>query len=498
MLDLGLPHQRYVNGVPTPFAVYRPSNVFGGGAIVADAQALGVAHYSALGVLQARQHELETRESVLIAAAEGAANPEAVLEALANSADERQVIGRELGELKAQIAGEVERRDRETKAPAAAMSEDEAVSKAVEAADKAEAAAPKPFKTLGQQLSAVHAAAIAKQNGGQIDPRLTAIQEFQRTQAAIHGASETVGADGGFLVQTDFNNELLGEIIAAGNLASLTTPREIGANSNSVKFNVFKESSRATGSRYGGVRAYWLAEGGTKTASRPKMDQVEITLQKMAAMYVATDELLADTTALESFVRPAFVEEMAFTLDDALYRGTGAGMPLGILNSDALVTVSKETGQAADTVVLENIDKMLVRILPGSFTKSTWYINQELFPQLWNLAQVIGVGGVPAFIPPGGAGASPYGTLRGRPVVPIEYASAPGDLGDILLADWKQYVLIRKGGIQQASSIHVYFDTDETAFRWVLRVNGRPWRSWSVTPYKGSGTLSPFVTLQAR
>jgi HK97 family phage major capsid protein len=362
-----------------------------------------------------------------------------------------------------------------------------------------EAAAPKPFETLGDQLQAVHAAAIARQNGGSIHPGLRAIQDFQaKTKGAIHGGSETVGSDGGFLVQTDFNNELLGEIISGGTLASRTRQINIGAGKNGVKFNVFDETSRATGSRYGGVRAYWLAEGGQKTASRPKLRQIEILLQKMAAMYVATDELLEDTTALESVVRPAFIEEMAFTLDDALWRGTGAGMPLGILNADVLVTVSKETGQAADTVILENVDKMLVRMLPGSVGKASWYINQEVWPQLFNLQQVIGVGGVPAFIAPGTAGASPFGNLRGRPVEVIEQASAIGDLGDIVLADWSQYALIRKGGIKSDSSIHVYFDTDETAFRWVLRVNGRPWRHSSITPYKGSSTLSPFIALQAR
>lgn len=493
-----IPHERYAGRVPSPFAVYQPVRIFGSDIGTLAAETFGVGMYSALGVLQARDETLKTRENALVAAAESAEDPAKVLETLAASADERQVIGREREQLAMQMSGEVARRDREKNAPAASVSEEELIATAAAAADKVEAAAPKPFKTLGDQLSAVHAAAIAKQNGGQVDPRLLAIQDYQRVQAAAHGASELVGSDGGFMVQTDFNNELLGEIIAAGSLASLATPREIGPNSNSVKFNVFKETSRATGSRYGGVRAYWLAEAGQKTASRPKMDQIEIVLQKMAAMYVATDELLGDTTALESFVRPAFVEEMAFTLDDSMVRGTGAGMPLGILNSDALVTVSKETGQAADTILLENVDKMFVRMLPGSLTKASWYINQELYPQLFGLAMVIGTGGVPVFMPPGGVGASPFGNLRGRPVVPIEYASAPGDLGDIILADWTQYILIRKGGIVQAASIHVYFDTDETAFRWVLRINGRPWRSWSVTPYKGSGTLSPFVTLQAR
>lgn len=485
--------QRYVGSVPVPFAVYRPPNALG---LPVDASGIGIGHYSALAVLQARDEQLKTRESTLVAAAESAPDSDKALEALAASADERQVIGTEREQLALQIAGEIRRRDRETRAPSAAVTENELVEATAAAAAKADAEAPKPFATLGDQLQAVHAAATRR--GSPVHPGLLAIEDFQRTQAAAHGASENVGSDGGFLVQTDINNELLGEIIAAGQLASLATSREIGAGRNAVKFNVFDETSRATGSRYGGVRAYWTAEAGQKQASRPKMRQIEIALQKLAAMYVATDELLEDSTALESFVRPAFIEEMSFVVDDSMIRGTGAGMPLGILNADALVTVSKETGQAADTIVLENIDNMFVRILPGSLANASWYINQELYPQLFQLSMVIGTGGVPIFLPPGGAGASPFGNLRGRPVVPIEYASAPGDLGDIFLADWKQYVLVRKGGIRQDSSIHVYFDTDETAFRWVLRINGRPWRHSSLTPYKGSGTLSPFVTLQAR
>jgi HK97 family phage major capsid protein len=494
----GLPLEQYAGGAPTPIAVYRPGNIFGGGAVVADAQSFGVAHFRALAVLENRDTQLKAREQALIAAAETLTDPDAILEALNASAEERMAIGKEREQLAAQIAGEARRRDLDAHAPTLEVDEEELAAKAVEEKAKADAAAPKPFASLGEQLAAVHAAAIAKQNGGSIHPGLRAIQDYQRTQAAAHGATETVGSDGGFLVQTDLNNELLGDIIQAGQLASLARPIEVGPNSNGVKFNVFDETSRATGSRYGGVRAYWIAEAGQKTASRPKLRQIEIILQKMAAMYVATDELLGDTTALESVVRPAFIEEMAFVLDDAMIRGTGAGMPLGILNADVLVTVSKETNQPADTVILENVDKMLVRILPGSVAKASWYINQEIWPQLFNLQQVIGLGGVPAFIAPGQAGASPFGTLRGRPVQVIEQGSAIGDLGDIILADWSQYAIVRKGGIQSASSIHVYFDTDETAFRWVMRVNGRPWRHSSVTPYKGSGTLSPFVALQAR
>lgn len=350
--------------------------------------------------------------------------------------------------------------------------------------------APKPFASLGEQLAAVAKAALHPHAA--VDPRLGKIN------AAAAGANELVGSEGGFLVQSDFQADLLTLVHDTGLLAGKAKRRSIGANANGAKFNVIDESSRANGSRYGGVRAYWTAEAGQMTATKPKYHQEELTLQKLTGLYIATDEELADVTALESFSTAAFAEEFGFKIDDAMVRGTGAGMPLGVLNAPSLVTVSKETGQIAATFIAENAYKMFARLWAPSLPNATWYINQALYPQLFQLVQVIGTGGVPLFIPPGGIGASPFGNLLGRPVQPIEQASAPGDVGDIFLADYGQYVLIEKGGIQSASSIHVYFDTDQTAFRWTLRTNGRPWRKTALTPFKGADTLSSFVALQAR
>lgn len=474
-----------------PFAVYRPANAFGASGI--PAQSLGVAHYSALDVMQSRFDANQARVDALVAVAEGAGSPEAVLEALNGSAQERESLIAENRSLTPQITSERERREAARTAPAIAVDEIALAAQASSAA--AEPQAPTPFRTLGEQLQAV--AAFGKGSGRAPDPRLAAIMDFQHSQA-ITGGSELVGSDGGFLVQTDFSTGLMDAVFNEAVLADLADTREVGPNSNGIKFNMIDETSRATGSRSGGVRVYWLAEGAQKTASRPKIAQQELYLQKAAGLYVATDELLADSTALESFVRPAFVSEFAFEVDDKMVRGSGAGQPLGILNADSLVSVTKEAAQAAATVVYENVISMFSRLHPRSLTKASWFINQEVYPQLWSMTQVIGTGGVPVFLPPGGVGSAPGGTLLGRPIVPIEYASALGTVGDIILADWSQYVLLRKGGIAQASSIHVYFDTDETAFRWVLRINGRPWRKSVITPYKGSLTTSPFVVLQTR
>jgi HK97 family phage major capsid protein len=226
---------------------------------------------------------------------------------------------------------------------------------------------------------------------------------------------------------------------------------------------------------------------------------MELKLKKLMAIGYATDELLADASALESVMTSAFVEELTFKVEDAIINGTGAGQPLGILNSGALVTVTPESGQAAATLRTENILNMWARTPIRSRRSLIWICNQDIEPQLWQLTD-LDTATVQMYTLPGqNGGSSPYGLLMGRPVLPIEYSATLGTVGDLMLIDPMQYVMIDKNGVQQASSLHVRFLQDEMTFRFTLRVDGQPvWRS-PVTPYKGTGnTLSPFVALGTR
>ena len=102
------------------------------------------------------------------------------------------------------------------------------------------------------------------------------------------------------------------------------------------------------------------------------------------------------------------------------------------------------------------------------------------------------------FMLPGSLPDSPSGALMGRPVVETEFNATLGDEGDIVLADMRQYAMIDRD-VEAASSIHLQFLTDETAFRFVYRCDGQPKNTVPMTPYKGgANTLSPFVTLEAR
>jgi len=355
--------------------------------------------------------------------------------------------------------------------------------------DETDKKAAKPFTSFGEQLVAV---ARAANNPRFMDERLAA-------QKAILGHNEQQPSEGGFLVQQDFSTELLRVTHETGIVSKLCRNIPISRNSNGIVINGVDETSRVNGSRWGGIRVYWEAEADTKTASKPKFRRLEFKLRKLIGLCYATDEMLEDSNTLEGIIREGFAEEMSFVLDDAIVRGPGGGMPLGWLNSPALVTVSKEAGpQNAATVVMANLTKMWSRMPARNRLRAYWFINQDIEPQLNALSLTVGNNSYPVYMPPGGLSGSQYSTLFGRPVIPIEQASTLGTVGDIMLVDPTQYGIIDKGGIQSATSIHVRFVNDETTFRFVLRVDGRPMWHAAMTPAQGTATKSPFVVLETR
>ncbi|UCD59035.1 MAG: phage major capsid protein, partial [Candidatus Hydrogenedentota bacterium] len=127
-----------------------------------------------------------------------------------------------------------------------------------------------------------------------------------------------------------------------------------------------------------------------------------------------------------------------------------------------------------------------------------WLVDQSVEPQLYTMSLTVGTGGSPVYLPAGGASASPFASLFGRPVIPIEYGAALGTSGDIMLVDLSQYTVIDKGAIEIASSIHVRFLYDEQAFRFVWRLDGQPQWNSALTPKSGGDTLSAYITLAGR
>lgn len=348
------------------------------------------------------------------------------------------------------------------------------------------------WDSFGEQMQAVYA---AYQPNGKVDKRLVRAK-------AILGSNELVGAEAGFLVLPEYSNEILKVAHDVGIVAK--DCRHLKIKGNRIIINAVNETSRATGSRWGGIQVYWVAEGGSVTAKKPDFRQVDLKLNKLMGVNYATEEVLADQSALQGITTQGFGEEFAFMIDDAIINGTGAGMPLGVLNCNAIQSKAIESSQDDYTVVAENIDGMYNLMPAKNRIKAKWYIIQDVEPQLNKMGYKMGTAAIPVFTSPaiiggGGIVGSPNGRLKNRDIQIIEQCQALGTVGDILFLDLSQYLIIEKaGGMKAAASMHVAFLTDQQCFRFTYRLDGQPLWQAGITSFKGSVTRSPFVSLAER
>jgi HK97 family phage major capsid protein len=314
---------------------------------------------------------------------------------------------------------------------------------------------------------------------------------------AVSGMSEGVDSDGGFLVPAEFRATLLERTYTTGQVASRCF--QLPMSTNAIEIPYVDETSRASGSRGGSLQVYRKAEAAQYSTEKAAFGLLALKAKKLTAMAHLTEELIQDNViAVEAIMTRLLSQELAYEIDDELINGIGGMQMTGILNTPCVVQVTKETGQAATTIVYANVTKMWSRLWSGSRGNSVWFIAQDALPQLYALTIDVGTGGAPAYLPANGLSGSPYGTLFGRPVIELEQCQTLGTVGDIYLADMSQYVYATKGGIKAATSVHLRFDYDEVALKLTMRNDGAAWWRSALTPANGSSTVSPFIKLATR
>ncbi|HUQ68749.1 MAG TPA: phage major capsid protein, partial [Planctomycetaceae bacterium] len=356
------------------------------------------------------------------------------------------------------------------------------------------------FRTLGEMAIAVRKASIPG-GGAWIDPRLDQLNQSS-SLAPTTFANEGSGAEGGFAVPADFRTAIMEKVLGEASLLSRTDQITVSGNTLTIP----KDNGTPWGTT--GIRAYWGNEGGLKTQSRPAFDSMTLRLHKVYSLVPVTDELAEDAPAMDSYLRRKAPEAIDFAINLAIVQGSGSNQPLGILNSPATVSVAKETSQLADTIVANNIIKMWSRMYAPNRANAVWLVSQDIETQLYTMAlpgkdntgASIAGWGSHVFMPAGGLSGNPYSTLFGRPVIPTQACNELGDKGDIILWDPTSYLTALKSGANPKVdvSIHLWFDYDVTAYRFVLRMTGQPWWGEAITPRDGTNTLSPMVTLDER
>jgi HK97 family phage major capsid protein len=367
---------------------------------------------------------------------------------------------------------------------------------------------PRTAPSIGQQRNSLY---NPRAMGAQIDREFKDSADFfkaiwhhtdrdaslQQKLARVRNTfSSSVPSEGGFLIPETLRAELLRVSLET----AIIRPRArvIPMETLRVPFPCIDSTSNAS-SVYGGITCYWTEEGGTLSDKTPQFGRVVLEAKKLTAYTEAPNEMIADSiSSFQTFIDQMYPEAMGFYEDDAYINGTGVGEPLGILNTAnrGLLSVTKETGQLADTIVWENIIKMFSRMLPSSLNRAVWLASIDTLPQLATMAVNVGVGGSAIWLNNGVSG--PPASILGRPVIFTEKCPVVGDAGDIAFIDPAFYLIGDRQAMSATSSPHFKFSTDVTAFKIIQRVDGQPWLRGAITPKNGGNSLSPYVQIEAR
>lgn len=309
------------------------------------------------------------------------------------------------------------------------------------------------------------------------------------------------GPSAGFLVPTDLSLALMQLTLSQEAVRPYATvlPMPHG----SLNLPRFAARNRSGGD-VAGVMANAVGEGVDLPLSKPKVETLTLVARKLAATVAVTRELVDDAgPAFSRLLMQNMAAAISAAVDDALLMGTGSGQALGILNSPALVTVAKESGQANGTLVPENLAKMLSRLDPASHARGRWLMHPSVAVQLHLLQLKVKNAAANDFV---GGSALPWyqigpdgkATLLGLPVTTTDRLPPLGSKGDIILIDPTSYVIGVTHELRLEASDQALFGSDEILFRATCRLDGAPIPAGPTTPRRGSDTLSPFVTLAER
>ena len=317
----------------------------------------------------------------------------------------------------------------------------------------------------------------------------------QRLRHLAVGSDEARGNSdpaGGFLVPEGFSPDVLKITPEDDPIGGLTTKMPMERPIVKIPSRADKNHSSSVS---GGLTVTRRPETVAATASQMALEQVTLEAHGLFGLSYATEELLVDSpTSFAAILAAGFSDQFTAHLINERLNGTGVGEFQGVIGAACTVSVSKETGQTAATIVKENIDKMAARCY--GFSKAVWCANHNTRPQLASLVQAIGAAGnsVPYFTFDPATG---RGFLLGRPIYFTEFCKTLGTVGDIVLGNWSEYLEGVYQPMQSAESIHVRFVNHERAFKFWTRNAGVPWWKSALTPTNGD-TLSPFVTLATR
>lgn len=239
---------------------------------------------------------------------------------------------------------------------------------------------------------------------------------------------------------------------------------------------------------YAGVDVEWISEGEEKPETSTSFKEVSLTPHEVAASMFVTDKLLRNTGAIGPIVVRLMREAIKFKEEKAFLNGTGVGQPAGILGSDALIKVTRDT---ANQIKYTDVVSMYAKA--KSLGNGVFITSRTCLPQLMKMKDDAGS----LIWQPNAVSGSP-GTLLGIPVVLNDFHPTLGSTGDLMLVDLTYYLIKDGSGMSVGFSEHVRFRKNQTCIKIYFNVDGKSWLNSPITQRDGSTQISPFVALKTK
>jgi len=314
---------------------------------------------------------------------------------------------------------------------------------------------------------------------GQFDPRL-------KRASMIEGISSS----GGFSVPDEFSAQWLDSSLPNEIVRPLCQIWPM--TSETRKVPGWDGEDMSAGKLFGGFEMEFLAEEGEATKQTGKLRMINLSAKKGAIFVDISSELEADGLGFENQLLMALQKSIGYGIDKYCLTGSGAGQPQGVFNSSALISVGKEDGQDADTIIYRNLTNMYARQLNKN--NAVWLFNDDAVPSLMELTVDVGLGGEPVKVMNEKDGKF---TIFGRPVFFTPHMPAIGDEHDCGFIDFGAYALGMRKEMSIDKSMAPGWTKDLVSYRIIIRFDGMGVLSEPVQPENGA-TLSPFVSLDAR
>jgi len=307
--------------------------------------------------------------------------------------------------------------------------------------------------------------------------------------------AESTGATGGFLVPTEHYDQIMMYAIDAGIMRKYAMVLPQRAKETEVPcLDVVTAPTAGNNAMLGGAVFTWTEEAASQTdifTNPNPIKQLRLINYELTGFTYLSNTLLEDATggSLESIIMMIFGQGIAWTEDYAFFRGTGAGKPLGVVPWNGLISVARS---GASAFLLSDMAGMMARLIPtANMKKVFWACHPTVLAKLYAMVATSTM-----YI--GNFQETPSGRLlAGLPLHVTDKLPALNTAGDILLCDGAGYIIGDRRRMAIAYSEGPRFTNNQTTWRVLHRVAGRPWATDKTTLPDASNTVGPFIALAA-